>query len=103
MVLGSPGGSRITTAVYQVISNVLDQAMTLGDAVAAPRLHHQALPDLVYVEQDGFLQSSLDSLEAMCHILHVWRYKTGVNAIGRSGSGWVGVADPRRGGGAVGY
>ena len=103
MVVGTPGGSRITTAVYQVISNVLDQRMELADAVAAPRLHHQGLPDLLYVEQDGFLQSSLDSLTAMGHAIHVWHYKTGVNAIARSGGGWVGVADPRRGGGAVGY
>ena len=103
MVLGSPGGSRITTAVYQVISNVVDQGMSLVDAVDAPRLHHQGLPDLLYVEQDGFVQSSLDSLEAMGHTVHVWRYKTGVNVIAKSGSGWVGVADPRRGGGAVGY
>ena len=103
MVVGSPGGSRITTAVYQVISNILDQRMALVDAVAAPRLHHQGLPDLLYVEQDGFMQSSLDSLEAMGHTIHVWRYKTGVNAIARSSGGWVGVADPRRGGGAVGY
>jgi gamma-glutamyltranspeptidase / glutathione hydrolase len=103
MVLGSPGGSRITTAVYQVISNVLDQGMSLVDAVDAPRLHHQGLPDLLYVEQGGFLQSSLDSLEAMGHTVHLWRYKTGVNAIAKSGDGWVGVADPRRGGGAVGY
>lgn len=103
MVVGSPGGSRITTAVYQVISNVLDQGMELFDAVAAPRLHHQGLPDLLYVEQDGFMQSSLDSLAAMGHTIHVWHYKTGVNAIARSDSGWVGVADPRRGGGAVGY
>src|SRR5256885_11235283 len=42
--LGSPGGSRIPTAVYQVISDVIDQDMPLPDAVAAPRLHHQALP-----------------------------------------------------------
>jgi gamma-glutamyltranspeptidase/glutathione hydrolase len=103
MVLGSPGGSRITTAVYQVISNVVDQGMSLVDAVDAPRLHHQALPDLLYIEEGGFVQSSLDSLEAMGHTLHVWRYKTGVNAIAKSGGGWVGVADPRRGGGAVGY
>jgi gamma-glutamyltranspeptidase/glutathione hydrolase len=103
MVLGTPGGSRITTAVYQVISNVIDQGMALVDAVDAPRLHHQALPDLLYIEQDGFVQASLDSLEAMGHTLHVWRYKTGVNAIVKSGAGWVGVADPRRGGGAVGY
>jgi gamma-glutamyltranspeptidase/glutathione hydrolase len=103
MVLGSPGGSRITTAVYQVISNVLDQGMSLLDAVDAPRLHHQGLPDLLYVEQDGFVRSSLDSLKTMGHTVHVWRYKTGVNAIARSSGGWVGVADPRRGGGAVGY
>ena len=86
-----------------MISNVLDQRMTLADAVAAPRLHHQALPDLVSVEQDGLLKASLDSLEAMGHVLQAWRYKTGVNAIAKSGDGWVGVADPRRGGGAVGY
>src|SRR4029077_20772003 len=98
LVLGSPGGSRITTAVYQVITNVVDQGMSLVDAVNAPRLHHQGLPDLLYVEQDGFLQSSLDSLEAMGHAVHVWRYKTGVNAIERRGGGWVGLADPRRGG-----
>jgi gamma-glutamyltranspeptidase / glutathione hydrolase len=103
MVLGSPGGSRITTAVYQVISNVIDQGMSLVDAVDAPRLHHQGLPDLLYVEQEGFVQASLDSLAAMGHTVHLWRYKTGVNAVARSGNGWVGVADPRRGGGAVGY
>src|SRR5437867_4547786 len=51
LVLGSPGGSRIPTAVYQVISDVIDQDMPLPDAVAAPRLHHQALPDELYLER----------------------------------------------------
>ena len=45
----------------------------------------------------------LDSLTAMGHTIHEWRYKTGVNAIAKTPDGWVGVADPRRGGGAVGY
>jgi len=103
MVLGSPGGSRIPTAVYQVLSDVIDQGMPLGTAVAAPRLHHQALPDILYLERDGFVQASVDSLEAMGHKVSVWNYKTEVNAVGRDGSGWVGVADPRRGGGAAGY
>ncbi len=103
LVLGSPGGSRITTAVYQVLSNLVDQGMPLADAVAAPRLHHQALPDAIYVERGGFLRSSLDSLEAMGHKVEVWGYKTEVNAIARTAAGWVGVADPRRGGGAAGY
>jgi len=105
LVLGSPGGPRITTAVYQVISDVIDQGMSLPEAVAAPRLHAQALPDLLYLERGGFVQESVDSLQAMGHaiMLWPWPYKTEVNAIARTATGWVGVADPRRGGGAIGY
>jgi gamma-glutamyltranspeptidase / glutathione hydrolase len=103
LVLGSPGGSRITTAVYQVISNLIDQGMPLASAIAAPRLHHQASPDVLYLENDGFVQPSIDSLEAMGHKVSSWNYKTEVNAIGRTAAGWLGVADPRRGGGAAGY
>jgi gamma-glutamyltranspeptidase/glutathione hydrolase len=103
LVLGSPGGSRITTAVYQVISDVIDQRMPLAEAIAAPRLHHQAQPDIVYVERAGFVPPSLDSLETMGHRVHAWGYKTDVNALARTPAGWLGVADPRRGGGAAGY
>ncbi|PYO99744.1 MAG: gamma-glutamyltransferase [Gemmatimonadetes bacterium] len=103
LVLGSPGGSRITTAVYQVLSNVIDQDMPLPTAIAAPRLHHQAVPDTLHLERDGFVRASIDSLEAMGHNVRIWNYKTEVNAIARAAAGWVGVADPRRGGGAAGY
>src|SRR6266446_3815124 len=103
LVLGSPGGSRITTAVYQVLTNAIDQGMPLPSAVAAPRLHHQAIPDTLHLEPDGFVQASTDSLEAMGHKVTTWNYKTEVNAIGRAAAGWIGVADPRRGGGAAGY
>src|SRR5437016_12025266 len=103
VVLGSPGGSRITTAVYQVLSNAIDQDMPLPSAVAAPRLHHQASPDVLYLESEGFVPSSIDSLVVMGHKVTTWNYKTEVNAIARTAAGWVGVADPRRGGGAAGY
>jgi gamma-glutamyltranspeptidase/glutathione hydrolase len=103
LVLGSPGGSRITTAVYQVLSNAIDQDMRLPTAVAAPRLHHQAVPDTLHLETDGFVRPSIDSLEAMGHKVRFWNYKTEVNAIARAAAGWEGVADPRRGGGAAGY
>jgi gamma-glutamyltranspeptidase/glutathione hydrolase len=103
LVLGSPGGSRIPTAVYQVITDVIDQGMPLVDAVAAPRLHHQALPDVLHLEPNGFLRGSIDSLEAMGHRVEAWSYKTEVDAVARAAAGWVGVADPRRGGGAAGY
>ena len=45
LVAGSRGGPRIITSTSQVILNVVDQHMTLADAMRAPRLHHQALPD----------------------------------------------------------
>ena len=51
LVTGSPGGSRIITAVLQVILNVIDRSMPLAEAVAAPRIHHQWLPDEVMVER----------------------------------------------------
>src|SRR2546426_8621678 len=74
LVLGSPGGSRIPTAVYQVISNVIDQEMPLADAVAAPRLHHQALPDLIHVERAGFVPASrseehTSELQSPCNLV----------------------------------
>ena len=51
MVTGTPGGPRIITMVYHMISNVIDHRMSLADAVAAPRMHHQALPDSIMVEK----------------------------------------------------
>lgn len=70
LIVGSPGGSRIITTVLQVISNVLDFRMTLDRAVAAPRVHHQWLPDELVVEP-GIPQGSLDELGARGHIVKV--------------------------------
>ena len=104
MVVGTPGGPTIITSVFQVIVNVLDQGMALADAVAAPRVHHQALPDVVYYEKNGLLPAVVDSLTAMGHAVHMRSgYSGDIAAIERTAAGWVGVADPRRGGGAAGY
>ena len=61
LVTGSPGGSRIISTVLQVIVNVLDYGMDVAAAVAAPRLHHQWLPDEVRVER-GFAEETLAAL-----------------------------------------
>ena len=50
LVTGSPGGSRIISAVLQVIVNVIDFHMPIDEAVTAPRLHHQWQPDEVFAE-----------------------------------------------------
>ena len=51
MVIGSPGGPRIITVTLETILNVIDHGMTLQEAIDAPRLHHQWLPDTVYIER----------------------------------------------------
>jgi gamma-glutamyltranspeptidase/glutathione hydrolase len=103
MVLGAPGGPRIITAVYHVISNVIDHHMSLAMAVEAPRAHHQALPDTIALERGGWTPAVLDSLRTMGHGLHEWGYHALVMAIERGPAGWIGVADPRSGGNAAGY
>jgi len=103
LVVGAPGGPRIITSVYHVISNVLDRRMPLAAAVEAPRVHHQALPDSISLERGGFSPAVMDSLRAMGHAVREWSYKGLIMAIERTAAGWVGVADPRSGGGAVGY
>src|SRR5690606_32952306 len=103
MVTGTPGGPRIITTVYHVISNVVDHRMPLPDAVAAPRIHHQALPDSIRVEERGFPAATLDSLRALGHDIQLGEPWGDVEAIIRTPAGWQGVSDPRRGGGGAGY
>jgi gamma-glutamyltranspeptidase/glutathione hydrolase len=103
LVVGTPGGPKIITMVYHVISNVIDHHMALPDAVTAPRMHHQGLPDSLQVETDGFPPETLDSLRARGHAVSE-RGKWGdVEAIIRTANGWQGVSDPRLGGGGAGY
>lgn len=64
-VLGSPGGSRIITIVLQVILNLVDAGMQPQDAVDAPRIHHQWLPDVVYAEPYALSPDTSRLLRAM--------------------------------------
>jgi gamma-glutamyltranspeptidase/glutathione hydrolase len=103
LVVGTPGGPRIITMVYHVISNVIDHRMSLAQAVEAPRMHHQGLPDTLRVERGGFPPATLDSLRARGHAVGSGGYWGDVEAIIRTPHGWEGVSDPRRGGGGAGY
>jgi gamma-glutamyltranspeptidase/glutathione hydrolase len=94
LVTGSPGGSRIITAVLQVISNVIDFHMTIDQAVSAPRLHHQWQPDETYVEA-GFPAAVLDALQARGHKLVPAPPYTSANSIEVTPDGYVGAADAR--------
>src|SRR3954465_11170911 len=65
LVVGSRGGPRIITSTSQVVLNVLDHHMILSDAMSAPRIHHQALPDTLRIERNGLEPAVIDSLRAM--------------------------------------
>jgi gamma-glutamyltranspeptidase/glutathione hydrolase len=94
LVTGSPGGSRIISTVLQVIVNVLDYQMDVAAAVAAPRLHHQWLPDEVRVER-GFADDTLAALKAMGHTIVVPLGQTSANSIAVTPNGLLGAPDPR--------
>jgi gamma-glutamyltranspeptidase/glutathione hydrolase len=69
LVVGSPGGPRIITAVAQVIMNVIDYGMNVRYAVDAPRVHHQLLPDRIFVENNGLDATTRSALTSMGHEL----------------------------------
>jgi gamma-glutamyltranspeptidase/glutathione hydrolase len=94
LVTGSPGGSRIISTVLQVIVNVLDYNMDVASAVAAPRLHHQWLPDEVRIER-GFADATIAALKAKGHQVVEPMGQTSANSIAVTPDGLLGAPDPR--------
>ena len=103
LVAGAAGGPTIISGTTQVVLNVIDHRMTLADAMRAPRIHHQALPDSIAYERNGLSAAALDSLRAMGHGLQQRASMVNVNAVMRVRGGWEGVSEPRSVGAAVGY
>jgi len=81
LVLGSPGGPRIITSVVQTILNVVDHGMTVQEAVDAPRIHHQWLPDVIYAEPFALSPDTVRLLAARGHKVVVQRPWSAVEAI----------------------
>jgi gamma-glutamyltranspeptidase/glutathione hydrolase len=106
MVAGGPGGSRIPTAVLQVILNVIDFGMNAQDAVDAPRFHHQWMPDRLSLER-GFSPDTIALLKARGHQIDEAGDSGSVAAVVEAivnDGGWLqGAADGRRPGKAAGY
>ncbi len=70
LVVGSPGGSTIITAVAQTILNTYEFNMSMQEAVNAPRFHHQWLPDFIVFEPDGFSADIKDELKSKGYIIN---------------------------------
>lgn len=105
MVLGTPGGATIITTVFQVFLNVAEFGMNIQQAVAAPRFHHQWLPDLLYYEPFMFNNPTRERLEWFGHNVSERSYYTGqADCIVISPSGRVETGvDPRGDNYAAGY
>lgn len=102
-VIGAAGGSRITTAILQAITRNYHYGMDMLDIIAFPRLHHQLLPEVVFIEkpEDGVLVSGL---EEKGHSVEMISHLTAMNGIKRVGDKWHAVSDFwRKEGEADGY
>jgi len=98
LVLGTPGGSRIFTTVFQVLNNLYDFHMPLKDAVAAQRVHHQLLPkDTIFTEKFAPLnEKTADELKAMGYTLKDQGWSMGnIQAIRIEGTKVETASDPR--------
>jgi gamma-glutamyltranspeptidase/glutathione hydrolase len=103
LVTGSPGGSRIITAVLQVVVDVIDRGMDIATAEAAPRIHNQWMPDQVFAEP-GVAPDLIAALQARGDKVVPTGKFTSVNSIVVTPDGFAGAADPRTHGGlAVGF
>ena len=104
LVVGSPGGRTIINTVLQVILNVIDHGMNVAEAVEAPRIHHQWLPDVTSFERLGISPDTRRLYEEMGHTV---RYRTSqgrAHCIAVDGDLILGAADTRSyDGRAIGY
>lgn len=103
LVTGTPGGPTIITTIAQIISNIVDFHMDLAGATAAPRLHHQHLPDVLQYERAGLRPDVESALRALGHRVEARPgYQGDTQSILVLPDGTLaGVADPRRGGAAI--
>ncbi|KQW54714.1 MULTISPECIES: gamma-glutamyltransferase [unclassified Ensifer] len=115
MVIGSPGGARIITITLEAILNVVDHGMNIQEAVDAPRIHHQWLPDKVFMEPYALSPDTRKLLSEMGHDVQIdkswsiWGQATGILVGGESlaeikdggGARYNGAVDSRIGAGAA--
>jgi len=105
MVSGSPGGPRIITTTLLTLLNVIDWGMNVQEAVAAPRFHHQWVPDQLLVEH-AFPADVIDALRARGHVVKVsdrdWSSAQSIVIDPETGVHYGGT-DPRTDGAALGY
>jgi gamma-glutamyltranspeptidase/glutathione hydrolase len=102
LAIGGSGGPRIISATLQTLVNVVDFGMDLEAAVAAPRIHDQAIPAKLFVEP-ALDAGIVAELRKLGHDVVEARELGAVGAVQATRKGLVGAADPRKGGAAAGW
>jgi len=107
MITGSPGGRTIINTVLNVIINVIDFNMPIQDAVNAPRMDHEWMPDSLRLERESITEESIESLKTMGHPIREssrWRQGDAHSILIDPKTGlYYGAADKRSRGSAIGY
>jgi gamma-glutamyltranspeptidase/glutathione hydrolase len=96
LVAGAAGGPTIISAVFGILSSVIDHGLDPVAAVSAPRFHMQHLPDIVAYEKGGLEPSLEKALREMGYALKDRGHLADAPAIGRVPGGWIGAPEPRR-------
>lgn len=109
IVVGSPGGSQIITTVLQVVLNCIDFDMNIRQAIEAPRIHHQWMPDSIFYEQGALTEEVKQELTEMGYRFRDADVETRIIGIAEGimidnkNKIIYGASDPRGGGLAAGY
>jgi gamma-glutamyltranspeptidase/glutathione hydrolase len=104
LITGSPGGRTIINTVLNVLINVIDFRMPVQDAVDASRMHHQWMPDCLYLEQEGIPDDLTEALKTIGYNLKKRRQGDAHTILIDPKTGlYYGAADKRRMGSAIGY
>ena len=107
LITGSPGGRTIINTVLNVVINVIDFQMPIQEAVNAPRMDHEWMPDVLRVERRGIDEEVIRLLKGMGHVIretHPWQQGDAHSILVDSRTGlYHGAADKRSQGSAVGY
>ena len=100
LATGTPGGARIITTVLQNILNVIDFKMNIAEAMAAPRVHHQWMPDFIRIER-GISPDTVKLLKAFGHEVRVMPTMGRVQTVQKISGVLYGASDPRNPDGAA--
>lgn len=100
LATGSPGGARIITTVLQNLINIIDFKMNIAEAIAAPRMHHQWLPDFLRLER-GFSPDTIALLQKIGHEVRIMPAMGRVQTVQRQAELFLGASDPRNPDGAA--